>query len=259
MRFAMRRAALGLLLLLGVSLLAVGLLELAPGDYLDEMKVDPSLAPETLEQWREQYGLNQGIATRYGRWAQSVLRGEFGMSLAYGRPVSELLAGRVGNTARLALGALVLAWMTALPLGAWCAAYPSAWAARAIGAAVSAVLALPDLLVALRVLPLPLWLGIGPWSGRIARHNGARPGNPAAALQNRTFTTTKTAPFSLAPPFAAACSMSRTPARSSLPASSSAVTCSCSRTPAVPPSPKTPSARICSARRTCPLPPVAAT
>lgn len=167
MRFALRRAALGLCQLIGVSLLAFGLLELAPGDYLDEMKVDPQLAPETLDQWREQYGLNQGVAARYGKWAQSVLRGEFGMSLAYGRPVSELLRGRLWNTLRLALCALALAWLTAVPLGAWCAAHPQAWAARSVGAAVSAVLALPDLLVALLALALPLWSGIGPVSGRM--------------------------------------------------------------------------------------------
>ena len=69
-------------MLVGVSILSFLLVELAPGDYLDEMRLNPRISPETVVALRARYGLERGISVRYVRWLASVARGEWGYSFA---------------------------------------------------------------------------------------------------------------------------------------------------------------------------------
>jgi len=114
-----KRLLHGLLLLIGISLLSFVFAELAPGDYFSEMRTDARVSPETLAGLRAQYGLEQPLPVRYGRWVRSVLHGDFGYSLAYQGPVAPLLRERVRGTLLLTITATFLAWIVALPLGIW--------------------------------------------------------------------------------------------------------------------------------------------
>ncbi len=173
MKYLLRRVGGALLQLAAVSVLAFGLMELAPGDYLEDMRVNPQIPAETVARWRAEFGLDQPAAVRYWRWAGSVVRGEFGMSMAYGIPVSELLGPRVERTVALSLLALALTWLIAVPCGVWCAARRGGWVDRLLGGGATVALALPELLVGLLLLQGALWAGWGPVSGRIG---------PAAAV-----------------------------------------------------------------------------
>lgn len=152
MRFFIRRLTHGAFLLLGVSVLSFLLAEMAPGDYLDEMKLNPQISPQTVEALREQYGMTNALPVRYARWAKSVVRGEWGYSFAYNRPVTSLLLPRARNTLLLAVTSVALAWMLALPLGIWSAEHPGHPLSHVIGAATSVLLAVPDILLALVLL-----------------------------------------------------------------------------------------------------------
>lgn len=167
MRFVLRRMALGLMQMLGVSILAFSLLEIAPGDYLDDVKINPQISQESVERWRQQMGMDLDPVTRYFRWFSSVLRGEFGASMAYGIPVAQLIWDRVWNTIRLAGSALVFCWMTAVPLGVLCGAYSRKWLDQAAGGLTLALLSLPDLLVGLVVLGASIRWALGPISGKL--------------------------------------------------------------------------------------------
>src|SRR5919109_3206020 len=103
MRYVGRRLLHALFLLFGVSLLSFLFTELAPGDYLAEMRLNPQISPETLAGLRSQYGLDQPLPVRYVHWLKSVSHGEFGFSFAYNRPVSALLPMRARNTLILAV------------------------------------------------------------------------------------------------------------------------------------------------------------
>lgn len=173
MKYLLRRVGGALLQLAAVSVLAFGLMELAPGDYLEDMSVNPQIPADTVARWRAEFGLDQPAAVRYWRWAGLVVRGEFGMSMAYGIPVAELLGPRVGRTVALSLLALALTWLIAVPCGVWCAARRGGWVDRLIGGGATVALALPELLVGLLLLQGALWAGWGPVSGRIG---------PAAAV-----------------------------------------------------------------------------
>jgi peptide/nickel transport system permease protein len=162
-RYGLRRLAHGLLLLFGVSLLTFAFTELAPGDYYSEMRVDPSLSPEAVDALRRKAGFERPLPERYAAWARSVLRGEFGYSLAYAGPVAPLVKERLGATLLLAGTATLAAWLLALPLGIWNATRRG-WQDALARAAMAALLIVPDLLLAI-VLLLAVETGAFPAGG----------------------------------------------------------------------------------------------
>ena len=134
-------------------------LELAPGDFFEEMRLNPQISSETVTNLRHHYGLDRPLPVRYWRWLQSVSRGEFGYSFAYGTPVAPLLRVRMRNTLLLTGCATLLAWIIAIPLGIFSASRRGGWFDRSCEFATSALLATPDLLLALAALLLAVRSG----------------------------------------------------------------------------------------------------
>ena len=168
MRYIGRRLLHGLLLLVGVSVLSFVFAELAPGDYFSELRNDPRVSPETLAALRAQYGLDRPLPVRYAAWVASVLRGDFGYSVAYNSPVGPLLWGRVRATLLLTGTATFLAWLIALPLGIWNAAARGTWGDSASKVVLSFLLAVPDLLLAIVLLMLAVETGYFPAGGMVS-------------------------------------------------------------------------------------------
>jgi peptide/nickel transport system permease protein len=164
-RFLAVRAAHAGLLLLAVSILMFGLTELVPGDFTDDLRLNPEVSQATVVRLREQYGLDRSIAVQYWRWAESVAVGDFGFSVLYGRPVGPLLRERAFNTLLLSVTATTIAWGVALPIGAWSARNHGRVHERAIGTLVTGILAIPDLLVALILLMFAVRIGGLPVGG----------------------------------------------------------------------------------------------
>jgi peptide/nickel transport system permease protein len=152
MKYLERRIIHGLLLLIGVSVLCFLFSDLAPGSFFDEMKLNPQISAETVAALRSQYGLNQSLPVRYGRWVKSVLRGDWGYSFAYNAPVRSLLVIRARNTLLLTMLATLLAWVVAIPLGVWIASRNGRWEDRLTMAGTSFFLSIPELVLALGLL-----------------------------------------------------------------------------------------------------------
>ena len=168
MRYLIRRAGQAILVLVGVSLLTFAFAEAAPGSFLDELRVDPSVSPSTIEALRERYALDRPFAEKYLRWVGSVARGEFGYSMAYDRPVGPLLWPRALNTLVLALPATLLAWSLAVPLGAWAASLRGGSFDRGVAVATTALLSIPELLIGLGLLLFALRTGALPTGGMVS-------------------------------------------------------------------------------------------
>jgi peptide/nickel transport system permease protein len=164
-RYLALRAAHGGLLLLGVSVLIFALTELVPGDFTDDLRLNPEVSPATVARLRERFGLDHSFPVQYWRWAESVMAGDFGFSVLYGRPVGPLLRQRALNTLLLSVTATAVAWCVAVPIAVWSARYHGRIRERAVGAAMTGVLALPDLLVALLLLLAAVRLGGIPLGG----------------------------------------------------------------------------------------------
>lgn len=173
MAYVIRRVLRAIWLVVGVSLLSFTMLALTPGDFFIEMKLNPTISPESVAALRQQHGLDASLHVRYARWVGSVASGDFGYSFAYNTPVSSLLWPRVANTLILTVPATVLAWAMALGLGMWTAARRGRWPDRVCGLATSSLLTVPDLLIALLLLLVALRTGWFPTGGMRSAHSQA--------------------------------------------------------------------------------------
>ena len=104
-------------LLIAVSLLTFALIDLAPGDYFTRLEENPAVSQEYIADLRESRGMGGGFVERYSKWVVNACQLDFGYSFKENRPVFDLVGERLFNTLILSLGALILAWGLALPLG----------------------------------------------------------------------------------------------------------------------------------------------
>jgi len=113
--FARRIGSL-LLTLLAVSALIFWVMDVLPGDPAAIM-LGTSASPETLAALRTSLGLDLPLVVRYVNWLLGVFQGDLGQSYTYGVPVADLIVERLAVTLPLALFAIVLSVLVALPLG----------------------------------------------------------------------------------------------------------------------------------------------
>jgi peptide/nickel transport system permease protein len=165
MRYLLGRAAHALFLVVGVSILTFLFTTLAPGNYFDEMRMNPQIAPETVAALRAQYQIDRPLPVRYASWLNSVVHGQMGYSFAYNSPVAPILLMRARNTLLLAITATLLAWGIALPLGIWSAERLGRLPDRLVSWATAALLVIPDLALALGFLVIAVRTGWFPVGG----------------------------------------------------------------------------------------------
>jgi peptide/nickel transport system permease protein len=118
LRGLLLRAARGIAVVFGVVTLTFLLLHLAPGDPVERL-LGPAATPAQLEAARRSSGLDQALPAQYLRWLGDAIRGDFGTSIAQGRPVAELLSEAWPATAFLVVASLLLSYLIGIALGAW--------------------------------------------------------------------------------------------------------------------------------------------
>lgn len=101
----------------GVVTLTFLLLHLAPGDPVQRL-LGPSAGPEQIEAGRHALGLDRPLPVQYAAWLGRAIRGDFGGSIAQGRPAAALLAEAWPATALLILLSLTLSWLGGIVIGA---------------------------------------------------------------------------------------------------------------------------------------------
>lgn len=116
--YVIKRVLQAFVTLLLASALSFAIVQLAPGDYLDNARQNLQISPETLEAYTQRFGLDRPAIEQYWRWlTQILLHGDFGLSFKYQQPVTELLWERIPNTLLLSISSLILTWAIAIPLG----------------------------------------------------------------------------------------------------------------------------------------------
>ncbi len=103
--------------ILGVTFISFVIIKLAPGDFLDQLKLNPQISPQTIERLRELYGLDEPLLVQYFKWLKSALVFDLGYSFQYHAPVIELIGERIPNTLLLSVSSALVAWLLAIPLG----------------------------------------------------------------------------------------------------------------------------------------------
>ena len=110
-----RLVALALSLVVA-SLVIFVMIELVPGDPASFM-LGLNAAPDTVAALRAELGLGGSPVERYLRWVGGMLQGNFGTSYTYRAPVAELVTSRIAVSLPLALMALLLSTLIAIPVG----------------------------------------------------------------------------------------------------------------------------------------------
>jgi peptide/nickel transport system permease protein len=167
-RYLWRRVGHALVVLLGASLLSFVMAEAAPGDFVDELRLDPRISAETVAALRERYALDASLPEKYLRWLRSVGRGELGFSMAYDAAVGPLLWPRARNTLLLTVPATVLAWLIAVPIGAWAASRQGGRLDRIVAGSTTTLLSVPEVVVGLALLVFALRTGVFPTGGMVS-------------------------------------------------------------------------------------------
>jgi peptide/nickel transport system permease protein len=114
--FILRRLVLSIPVILFILVFTFSINRLIPGDPCIALYGEK--ATEAIcDAFAVRYGLDQPIPTQLGIYMLSVFQGDFGISIRFGRTVSELLIERLPVTLELALSALVFATLVGVPLG----------------------------------------------------------------------------------------------------------------------------------------------
>ncbi len=119
-QYILRRLAISVPVLLGVTIVAFILVNLAPGDPVSAM-IDPFTRAEMGDEWletrRAQLGLNDPIPVRYGLWLKELAQGNLGYSLVNRQPVLDQILDRAGATILLMGTAILVSIVIGIPLG----------------------------------------------------------------------------------------------------------------------------------------------
>jgi peptide/nickel transport system permease protein len=127
-RYIAQRLMLLPFLLLAYSFVIFVIIQAPPGDFLMSYVATlaasgTSIGAEQIEALRREYGLDQPFLVQYLYWLRELLHGNFGLSLEYHRPNSELIGEQLGLTVALAMMSFVLTWLIAVPAGIYSATH----------------------------------------------------------------------------------------------------------------------------------------
>lgn len=135
------------------TFLAFIITQAAPGDFLSQLKENPSVRPETIARLRQQFGLDQNWLVQYALWMKNMLlNGNLGESFQYKRPVSEVIWGPVFNSMILVLLSTFLHYLISIPVGVYSALKPYSWGDRAFTFLSYIGLGVPSFFFALLVI-----------------------------------------------------------------------------------------------------------
>jgi len=161
------------LILLGASLIVFLAIRMLPGDPA-RLMAGPQATQDDVTRMHTRLGLDEPLAVQYGHFVTGMLKGDFGISLKSGQPVSQEIAERAPYTLSLALLAWILAVLIGIPAGMCAAVYRNRLADHALmimaiaGASIAnfwlALIAMETFSVKLGWLPL---LGAENWQSYI--------------------------------------------------------------------------------------------
>lgn len=115
--YVLRRTVTSLALLVVSSMLIFLLMRVIPGDPT-LTKLGGSIKnvdPRAIQEIRHQLGLDKPLTTQYLDWVRGIFHGDFGRSYFSQFPVTTLISERIGSTVELALMAILIGLLIAIP------------------------------------------------------------------------------------------------------------------------------------------------
>ena len=152
--YIIQRLALFVPTLVLASFLAFGIMRILPGDPAIAMLggAEGSFTREDLELVREKLGTNRPLYVQYGTWIGDMFKGDLSESFFFRVPVTELMRDRFPVSTQLAVMALIISYIVAIPLGVLSAVKQDTWFDHAAKVFTIAGVALPTFWVGILVL-----------------------------------------------------------------------------------------------------------
>ena len=146
LRYALKRILLMIPTLIGVAVLVFVLLRLMPGDIVDlRLRAEGgNVAAETIAAERARLGLDKPVIWQFTDWMTGLVKGDFGISMWTGRPVSQEILSRLPLSMEVAILATILAILLAIPLGTLSAVFQNTWIDYTVRIFAVAGLAVPS-------------------------------------------------------------------------------------------------------------------
>jgi len=148
-----------------ITIIVFTLMQLSPGTFLDQYKLDPSISKETLQSMAKELGLDKPAVVQYFYWFGKLLRLDFGYSFYYRRPVIDLISERLLGTFVLSLYSFVLSWIIGIILGVVSALKKYTLTDKILTVVAFSGLALPGFFLALLLLYMAARTGWFPVAG----------------------------------------------------------------------------------------------
>lgn len=169
--YILRRLAVSIPILLGLTVVTFIFTQLMPGDFVDALIPTTAIAnfsPEQLEAMRENYGLNKPPHVRYLIWVRELLRGNLGKSLTSGAPVLDEILERLPATLQLTASSLLFGIIVGVGLGIISAVKQYSWVDQLLTLAGFFWISTPGFVFAMGgIFLLSLKLSLFPTSGII--------------------------------------------------------------------------------------------
>ena len=157
-RYILRRLALTLPALFGVTLIVSAMVRFLPGDAVAMMLQDYGTYAKDADELRERLGLNQPFYIQYFTWLGGIVQGDLGVSLRDNTPVTTELAKRLPVTFELGILGLIISLFISVPLGVYSAVRQDALSDYIARSAAIAMLAVPGFWLATLAITLPsIW------------------------------------------------------------------------------------------------------
>jgi peptide/nickel transport system permease protein len=155
--FIIRRVFYAIIMLIVVSFVSFIIISLPAGDFMDQKIAElqargDQSAAQRVDQYRERYGLDKPMLTQYWIWISNFVKGDFGISFEFERPVRELIGQRLALSIVLSISTLILTWAIAIPLGVYSAVNQYSLGDQVVTAIAFIGLGVPGFLLALVIL-----------------------------------------------------------------------------------------------------------
>ncbi|MGC9522722.1 MAG: ABC transporter permease [Anaerolineae bacterium] len=127
--YMLKRVGMMIPTLMVISMISFAVIQLPPGDYLTSYVANlrqegDSIDEAELEMLRRRYGLGQPIYVQYGKWISGILlRGDWGQSMEWRKPVKDLIWERMALTVALSSVSILVSWFVAIPVGVFSATH----------------------------------------------------------------------------------------------------------------------------------------
>ncbi len=146
LKLVAQRIALGVVLLLAVSVLIFAGTQILPGDVAQSI-LGQSATPESLANLRAELGLNDPAYVRYFNWLGGILTGDLGTALSSGQDIATSISGRLWNTLFLAFWAAAVSIPLAIGLGLLAVRYRNGWVDKLISGLALASTSFPEFFI----------------------------------------------------------------------------------------------------------------